>query len=43
MDLHLSLEVFNFFLNVGVTSATFKSDGKIELEKYKKLCFHENI
>ena len=30
MGLWLSFEVFDFFLNAGVTSATFKSDRKIE-------------
>ena len=30
MGLWLSFEVFDFFLKAGVTSVTFKSDGKIE-------------
>ena len=35
MALKLSFEVFDFFWNAGVTLATFKSDGKIELSIQK--------
>ena len=42
MGLQLSLEVLDFFLKAGVTSATFKSDGKIEFS-IQKFVFYENI
>ena len=39
LGLYLSFKVFHFFLDVGVTSATFKSDRNIEVAIQKK-CFH---
>ena len=35
MGLQLCFEVFDFFLNAGVTLATFKSDEKIEFSILK--------
>ena len=37
MDLLLSFEVFDFFFKAGVTSATFKSDGKIQFSTQKSM------
>ena len=42
MGMQLCFEVFDFFLNAGVTLATFKSDEKIEFS-ILNLCLHENI